>query len=72
MNDAVMRAAALALLAGGIVLVVMGVNGMNAPSSDVSRFLTGAPTDRATWMLAGGAAMVVAGLAGVLPGFRRG
>jgi hypothetical protein len=67
-----LRAAALALLAGGIVLVVMGVNAMNAPSSEISRLFTGAPTDRATWMLAGGIAMVVAGLAGVLPGFRRG
>jgi Protein of unknown function (DUF3185) len=66
-----MRIAALALLAGGIVLVVFGVNGVNAPSSDVSRFFTGAPTDRATWMLAGGAAMVVAGLAGLLPIFRK-
>jgi hypothetical protein len=70
-NGVLARAAALALLAGGIVLLVMGVNGMNSPSSDISRFLTGAPTDRATWMLAGGAAMVVAGLAGVLPGFRK-
>jgi len=67
-----MRAAALALLGAGIVLVVFGVNGMNAPSSDISRFFTGAPTDRATWMLAGGVAMVVAGLAGLLPGFRKG
>jgi hypothetical protein len=32
----------------------------------------GAPTDRATWMLAGGAAMVVAGLAGLMRGFRKG
>ena len=67
-----MRAAAFALLAGGIVLVVMGVNGINAPSADVSRFSTDAPTDRATWMLAGGAAMVVAGLAGLLPGSWKG
>lgn len=68
----VLRAAAFALLAGGIVLLVMGVNGMNAPSSEISQILTGAPTDRAIWMLAGGVAMIVAGFAGVLPGFRTG
>jgi hypothetical protein len=67
-----MRIISLALLAGGIVLVVFGVNAGNAPSSEVSRFFTGAPTDRATWMLAGGVAMVVAGLAGLLPLFRKG
>jgi Protein of unknown function (DUF3185) len=66
-----LRAAALALLAAGVVLVIYGVNAGNAPSSDISRFFTGAPTDRATWMLAGGIAMVVAGLAAVLPGFRK-
>ncbi len=71
MNGAI-RVAAFALLAGGLVLVVFGVNGMNSPGSEVSRFFTGAPSDRATWMLAGGIAMVVAGLAGVLPGFRKG
>jgi hypothetical protein len=66
-----MRAAALALLGAGIVVVVFGVDGVNAPSSDISRFFTGAPTDRAAWMLAGGIAMVVAGLALLLPSFRK-
>ena len=65
------KAAALALLAGGIVLLVFGINAMNSPSSDVSRFFTGAPTDRATWMLVGGAVLVVAGLAGVMRGSRK-
>jgi hypothetical protein len=66
-----MRAAALALLGAGIVVVVFGVNGVNAPSSDISRFFTGAPTDRAAWTLVGGIAMVVAGLALLVPGFRK-
>jgi hypothetical protein len=44
---------------------------MNSPGSDLSRFFTGAPTDRATWMLVGGVAMIVAGLAGLLPGLRK-
>jgi hypothetical protein len=65
------KAVALALLAGGVLLLVFGVNAMNSPGSDLSRFFTGAPTDRATWMLVGGVAMIVAGLAGLLPGLRK-
>jgi uncharacterized membrane protein YidH (DUF202 family) len=52
----------LALVAGGIVLIVMGVNATNSFSSDVSRFFTGSPTDKAVWMIIGG---VVASLAGL-------
>lgn len=53
----------LALLAGGIVLIVVGVNAMNSFSSDVSRFFTGSPTDKAVWMLIGGIVAAVIGLA---------
>lgn len=60
------KAAALALLAGGILLTIFGVNAMNSASSDLSRFFTGAPTDRAVWMLVGGIVMLVAGLAGLM------
>ena len=60
------KAAALALLAGGILLTIFGVSAMNSASSDLSRFFTGAPTDRAIWMLVGGIVMLVAGLAGLM------
>ena len=60
------KALAFALLAGGILLTIFGVNAMNSASSDLSRFFTGAPTDRAIWMLVGGIVMLVAGLAGLL------
>jgi hypothetical protein len=66
-----MKAAALALLAGGILLTIFGVSAMNSTSSDIARFFTGAPTDRATWMLVGGIVMLVAGAAGLVPGFRK-
>lgn len=65
------RAVALALLAGGAVLVFFGMQALNAPGSDISRFFTGAPTDRATWMLVGGAVMLAAGIGGLLSGSRR-
>jgi hypothetical protein len=53
----------LALLAGGIVLIIVGVNATNSFSSDVSRFFTGSPTDKAIWMLMGGIVAAVVGLA---------
>jgi uncharacterized membrane protein YidH (DUF202 family) len=57
------RIVSLALLAGGIVLIVIGINATNSFSSDVSRFFTGSPTDKAVWMLIGGIVASVAGLA---------
>ena len=53
----------LALLAGGIVLIIIGFNATNSFSSDVSRFFTGSPTDKAVWMLIGGVVAAVVGLA---------
>ena len=53
----------LALLAGGIVLIVIGFNATNSFSSDVSRFFTGSPTDKAVWMLLGGILAALVGLA---------
>ena len=58
----------LALLAGGIVLIVFGVNASNSIGSDVSRLFTGSPTDKAMWLLVGGAVAAVAGLVGLLRG----
>jgi uncharacterized membrane protein YidH (DUF202 family) len=58
----------LALLIGGVVLVVIGISATNSFSSDVSRFFTGSPTDKAIWMLIGGIIAAVIGLAGTLRG----
>jgi hypothetical protein len=44
----------IALLAGGVVLMIFGINATNSFGSDVSRFFTGSPTDKAIWMLIGG------------------
>ena len=60
------KAVSLALLAGGIVLIGIGVNATNSFSSDVSRFFTGSPTDKAVWMLIGGIVAAVAGLFGMM------
>lgn len=58
----------LALLLGGVVLMVIGINAMNSFSSDVSRFFTGSPTDKAVWMLIGGIVATGIGLLGTLRG----
>ena len=58
----------LALLAGGILLIIFGVNASNSFGSDISRFFTGSPTDKAIWMLVGGAVAAVVGLVGLMRG----
>lgn len=62
------RIISLALLVGGVVLMVIGINAMNSFSSDVSRFFTGSPTDKAVWMLIGGIVATGIGLMGMLRG----
>ncbi len=65
------KALFIALLAGGIILTVFGVNATNSFGSDVSRFFTGSPTDKAVWMLIGGIVMGVAGLGGLVMSSRK-
>jgi len=62
------KAVSIALLAGGIVLIVIGVSATNSFSSDVSRFFTGSPTDKAVWMLIGGIVAAAVGLFGTMRG----
>ena len=58
----------LALLIGGIALIVYGVAASNSVGSGVSRMFTGAPTNKTLWLLVGGGVAAVVGLAGVLRG----
>lgn len=59
------RMLSLGLLVGGVVLIIFGIQATNSFSSDVSRFFTGSPTDKAVWMLIGGAVAAMIGLGGV-------
>ena len=61
----------LALLIGGVALMIIGINATNSFSSDVSRFFTGSPTDKAIWMLIGGIVATVIGLMGMLRGSKQ-
>ena len=65
------RAVAIALLVGGVVLMILGFQATKSFSSDVSRFFTGSPTDKAIWMLIGGLVAVIVGLTMALRGSRR-
>jgi len=56
------KAISLAVLVGGVVLMIFGINATNSFGSDVSRFFTGSPTDKAIWMLIGGIVAAVVGL----------
>ena len=56
----------LIFLIGGIVLLIVGFNATNSFSSDVSRFFTGSPTDKAIWMLIIGTIAAIIGATGML------
>ena len=62
------RAVSLAILAGGILLLIFGVAASKSFSSDISRFFTGSPTDKTIWMLVGGVVAIIIGLVGLLRG----
>jgi hypothetical protein len=58
----------LALLAGGIVLIIYGLSASDSIGSSFSRFFTGSPTDKTMWLLIGGIVAVVVGLFGMFRG----
>ena len=55
----------LALIIGGIVLIVFGINAADSLGSDVSRFFTGSPSDESIWLLIGGIVMLAVGTGGL-------
>ena len=63
-----MKPVGLALIALGVVLLVLGIRESDSFASDVSRFFTGNPTDRAVWLMIGGvAALLVGATSALLP-----
>jgi hypothetical protein len=57
------RPIGLALLAGGIVLLIFGIQAANSFSSNVSKVFSGSPTNNSVWMIVLGAILAVVGLA---------
>ncbi len=58
-------ALSLALLVAGIILLIFGLHASDAFSSQVTRAVSGHPTDRAMWLIVGGAAVTILGLVGL-------
>jgi len=52
---------AIALLVGGIILLVFGFNASESVGSEVSETFTGTPTNKSIWLLVLGALLAVAG-----------
>jgi hypothetical protein len=62
----------VALLVVGALLIVWGISASESFSSDVSRFFTGSPTNKAVWLLIGGIVAGIVGLFGLLRTSSRG
>jgi hypothetical protein len=58
------KAISLAVLAGGIILLIFGINEYNSTGSEISRFFTGSTTDKTIWLLMGGVILTVLGAGG--------
>jgi hypothetical protein len=58
----------LALLVGGVILLICGASASDSIGSSFSRFFTGNPTDKTMWLLIGGAAATIVGVVGLLRG----
>jgi len=64
------KAVSIAVLAGGILLLIFGINAYNSSSSDISRFFTGSATDKSIWLLVSGIVATIVGLVGILRGLK--
>ena len=62
------KSISLGILVCGLLLIIFGISASQSVSSDISRFFTGSPTEKALWMLSGGVAATIVGLLGVSRG----
>jgi len=60
------KAISVGLLVAGILLLYFGYNEYNSLQSEVDQFFAGSGSDKAIWMLVGGAAATIAGVVGLL------
>jgi len=58
----------LALLAGGVVLIIYGLHCSDSVSSGFSRLFTGSPTEQSIWMLLVGIGAAAFGAVNLLRG----
>ena len=55
----------LALVVAGVALLIFGLQANDSFSSDVSRVFNDTPTDKAMYLMIGGAAALIVGLFGL-------
>lgn len=60
------KAFSIGLLIAGILLLYFGYDEYNSFQSEVDQFFGGSGSDKAIWMLVGGAAATIAGVVGLL------
>lgn len=66
------RGLGIGLLVVGVILLVWGFQTTDSLSSQFQEFFTGSPSDKAIWLIVGGALSAIVGLVLVLlPGRRR-
>lgn len=56
------RITGILLIAGGILLLILGIQAADSFASQVSEFFTGTPTDRSIWLMIGGILCLAVGL----------
>lgn len=56
----------VAFLVLAIILISLGLNAYHSAASDISRFFTGSPTDKALWFLICGLVAGMIGIAGLM------
>ena len=49
-------------MAGGVVVLIFGIQESNSFNSSVSRVFNGSPTNQSIWMIAAGVVLVIVGL----------
>jgi hypothetical protein len=64
------RTLSFALLVVGVILIVYGLAASDSLGSGLSRFFTGAPTDKTIWLLIGGTITSIVGGIGLISGAR--
>ena len=60
-----LKGLSVALLAAGVALIVWGLRVYRSLGSEVTEAITGAPSDKAIWLLVGGSVAAITGLFGL-------
>jgi hypothetical protein len=69
-GDIMFKGLFAALTLVGIVLLAWGMKAYQSLGSELTETFTGAPSDKAIWLLAGGAAATLVGIFGLIRGRR--